>query len=332
MTLMTESTPAPASIHTERVGRLLPHLQSRVLGQETAVEHFAATIRPGELGLTRKGEPRSFALLSGPTGTGKTKIILEASAYLYPGAHVARIDMAEFSSPSSIPRLIGEGAGDAGLLGEQIRLLRETGGHFLLIDEIEKGAKQASDLFLGMEAARITLGTKETIDLSDFHILVTTNLGAADLAEAGDAIPARTIRRVVEQAAKTHFRPEVLGRFDALIVYRKLTHATQVAICRQMLSEELEHLSRKLSQMLGNTHVVEAAPAVFPRLVIEGYHRELGARPMRGTIKRRLRNAVAVAMTEGRLVKGFARSVLEVAEGNDLHLTIPRQVMRLSKM
>lgn len=327
--MTTATTPPPAATHGEKVGRLLQHLQGRVLGQETAVEHFVATIRPGELGLTRKGEPRSFALLSGPTGTGKTKIILEASDYLYPGAHVARIDMAEFSSPTSIPRLIGEGTGDAGLLGEQIRRLRETGGHFLLIDEIEKGAKQASDLFLGMEAARITLGTKETIDLSDYHILVTTNLGAADLAEAGDAIPARTIRRVVEQAAKTHFRPEVLGRFDALIVYRKLTHATQVAICQQMLTEELEHLSRKLTTALGHPHVVEAAPAVFPQLVSEGYHRELGARPMRGTIKRRLRNAVAVAMTEGRLVKGFRRSVLQVSEASDLKLTIPRQALRL---
>jgi ATP-dependent Clp protease ATP-binding subunit ClpA len=96
-----------------------------------------------------------------------------------------------------------------------------------------------------------------------------------------------------------------------------------------MLSEELIHLSAKLSQMLGHPHTVETVPAVFPRLVIEGYHRELGARPMRGTIKRRLRNAVAVAMTEGRLVKGFARSILQVSEGNDLNLTIPRQAMRL---
>lgn len=324
-----EVTGADATDTSRKVAGLLDHLKDRVLGQDLAVLHFVETIRPGELNLTRRGEPRSFALLSGPTGTGKTKIILEASAYLYPGAHVARIDMAEFSSESSIPRLIGEGRGDEGLLGEQYRRLRETGGHFLLIDEIEKGHKKASDLFLGMEAARITLGTKETLDLSDLHILVTTNLGAADLAEAGDAIPARTIRRVVEQAAKTHFRPEVLGRFDALIVYRKLSHAAQVAICRQMLAEELVHLSSELGAQLGHEHSVETEPAVFSRLVAEGYHRELGARPMRATIKRRLRNAVAVALTDGRLMRGFRRSRLMVTERNDFLLTIPRQVVRL---
>jgi ATP-dependent Clp protease ATP-binding subunit ClpA len=306
---------------TDKLAGLHEHLQGRVIGQTAAVTAFARGITPGELGLTRDNAPRSFLLLSGPTGTGKTKLVLEASAYLYPKAHVARIDMAEFSSESSIPRLVGERGGEIGLIGEQFRRLKESGGHFLLLDEIEKAHKKASDLFLGMEAARITLATNETLDLSGVHVLVTTNLGASQLSDLADSVPQTTVRRVVEEAAKEHFRPEVLGRFDDIVVYRKLSHQAQMAICRMMLDEEQAHLERVISSRLGTPHRIIVSDGVFDRLVASGYHRHLGARPMRSVVKRSLGNAVADALISGRLRPGMspASSCLAL-KGSEFHL------------
>jgi ATP-dependent Clp protease ATP-binding subunit ClpB len=311
----------------KKLNGLIAHLNKRVIGQEAAIAALCEALVPGEMGLTPPGAPRTLLLVCGPTGTGKTKAVLEASQFLYRTSFICRVDMAEYSTEAAVPRLLGENRSDLGYLGEQLAKLEETGGHFILLDEIEKAHPKVSDMFLGMEAARITLANGKTVDLSPYHIFVTSNLGAKELSEAGDAMPERTRRRVVEDAAKAHFRPEVLARFAGVVMYKKLSQSAQMAICRQMLDEELAYLEGQVAKQLGHPHKIHVGDGVFQRLVSEGYHRELGARPMRNVVQKRTRNAVANALLKGAnggIFRGVRESTI-VLVGENGYEVAPRR-------
>jgi ATP-dependent Clp protease ATP-binding subunit ClpA len=291
----------------DKLSGLQTFLASRVIGQPTAVATLSKAVRAGEMGHTPKGMPKCFALVLGPTGTGKTKAVLEMSKYLFGTDQVARINMAEFGSAEGLGQFIPN-------LCDQLDQLLASKGKFLLLDEIEKGHPKASDIFLGMEAAMIQNPVSgKRYDLSDLHIFVTSNVGARDLSELDEGVPFPVVKRVVEDAAQSQFRPEVFARFTHVVIYNKLTRDAQVNICRQMLDEELSFQQDQLSRMFGHPHRITVGDGVFRRLLSEGYHRELGARPMRNVVNIRLRDALTSARLAGRISPGITGSRLDLA-------------------
>src|SRR5580692_11014667 len=106
---------------------LREHLQRTIIGQNEAVRDLCDGLLAGELGHTPRGRPRSLILVLGPTGTGKTKAITEAGAFLHGTGCVARVNCAEFSSEERVPLLLGTAAGARGLLGDRIAELRASG-------------------------------------------------------------------------------------------------------------------------------------------------------------------------------------------------------------
>jgi len=311
------------------VWRTLPEaLRDAVLGQDDALTALSDALLAGEMGHTPPGRPRSLALLLGPTGTGKTQAVLAASRHLYGTAAVARINAAEFATEERLPLLLGTARGERGLLGEQIDRLRAAGGRILLLDEIEKAHPRLSDLLLGMEAAQLTLASGETLDLSDLHILVTSNLGSADAMEL-EGVARTSLRRHVEQEAAAHFRAEVFARFTAVIVFLRLARDVQLEICRRMLEAEAAFQSEALSRRFGHPHRLHLGPGVHRRLVSEGYHPTLGARPMRNVVERRVRGALVEARLRGALGPGVQESVLVVDERAGLRAAVVRAAFAL---
>jgi ATP-dependent Clp protease ATP-binding subunit ClpB len=314
----------------QRIKNLEIFLQSRVIGQVPSINRLVEAVKPGELGLSSKNMPKSLTLVSGPTGTGKTKAILEMSRYLYgPKARVARIDVGNFSTEESIGNLIGRtglGQNPKGVFGDEIAKLRSSGGGMILLDEIEKGHAKVADILLGVEVARLQLADGEVVDLSDYHIFATSNLAAKEMIAAGDANE-RTLRRVLEQAATAFFRPEVFARFNAVVVYGKLRYQDQLKICQQMLDEELVAQEAILREKLGVPGFkILTGEGVFRRLVHEGYHRDLGARPMRTAVMRRVQNAISEALLRGHITPGMCEGVLELAgEKEGLRLVMSRR-------
>ena len=167
-------------------------------------------------------------------------------------------------------------AGERGLLGRKLDELKAAGGRVLLLDEIEKAHRTVSDLLLGMEAAEITLANGETIDLSGFHIIATSNLGSADAIEM-DEVARASVRRHIEQEAASHFRPEVYARFTAVIVFHRLTREAQLQICQRILDEETPPQSTgpraPVRCMITRCASGRASSDGFSR---EGYHRNWG--------------------------------------------------------
>ena len=271
----------------------------------------------GEMGHTPPGRPRSLALVLGPTGTGKTKSVVEASRYLFGTQAIARINVAEFSSPERIPLLLGTQSGQQGILGRSLAALKAEGGRILLLDEIEKGHRSLCDLLLGMEAAELTLASGERLDLSGIHIIATSNIGSEDAIALEDVAYA-SLRRHVEEEASHFFRPEVFARFGTVVVFRPLPRNVQIAICEKMVDEEVAFQSDVLSLRFGHRHEVRVGATVYRRLINEGYHRLLGARPMRSVVERRIRSALVAAQLAGLLSPGVPACELELSGPNGL--------------
>jgi ATP-dependent Clp protease ATP-binding subunit ClpB len=304
------------------------HLGRAVLGQDEALSGLADALLAGEMGHTPRGRPRSLVLVLGPTGTGKTSAVAAASAHLFGSGALARINCAEFSAPERVPLLLGARAGERGILGEQIGLLGASGGRILLLDEIEKAHPRVADYLLGMEEAALTLASGETLDLSGLHIIATSNVGSAGVIEM-EGVARASVRRYVEQEAAAHFRPEVLARFTAVVVFGHLTREVQLEVCRGMLEREAEFQSRVLSLRFGHPHRVRAGADVCRRLLGEGWHRRLGARPMRNVVERRVRGALVDSQLRGVLGPGVTESVLVDAGAAGVRAAIARAPITL---
>jgi len=307
---------------------LRAHLAASVLGQDEAVGGLADALLAGELGHTPPGRPRSLLLLLGPTGTGKTSAVAAASRHLYGTGAIARVNGAEYSSPERVPLLLGAHAGEPGLLGAQIARLRAAGGRILLLDEIEKAHPRVSDYLLGLEEAALTLASGETLDLSDLHVIATSNVGSAGVIEL-EGLPRASLRRYVEQEAAAHFRPEVLARFTAVLVFSHLGREVQFEICRQMVEQEADFQSAALSRRYGHPHRVQVDAEVPRRLLAEGWHRRLGARPLRNVVERRMRAALVDAQLRGALGPGVGACRLVAEASGSLRAALSRQPVAL---
>ena len=137
------------------------------------------------------------------------------------------------------------------------------------------------DLFLQiLEDARITLATGQVLDLSGFYVFFTSNIGSDESMRMENA-PFASVERTVLMRVREQLRPELVGRVADILVFSRLDYLTQRSICENMIAAEAARL-----RALG--HEIETGPDVLELLVRKGYHRMLGARPMRGVVERHL--------------------------------------------
>ena len=266
-------------------------MRTHIKGQDHLIGRVASVLRRGELGLSHHGRPKGSFLFVGPTGTGKTEITIAFTSYLFDGAKPLRFDMSEYQNQSSVEKLIGEKEGDIGLLG---RALANAEGGTLLFDEIEKAHPLVLDLFLQMlDDASITLASGERKNLAGYYIVCTSNIGAAEAMRMQSA-PFASIERTVLARVNQQLRPELVGRVTEKVVFNRLPYTVQREICEAMIAGELRRLGA-----LG--HELEITSSDIEEILRAGFHKTLGARPMRAAVERFLQERVA-----GRLLVGKA--------------------------
>lgn len=278
----------------ERLINLEARLADGIVGQPEAVRTFSQAVIRGELGLVDPERPRGVFLFLGPTGVGKTQITLNCASHLYGSRrandHFFRLDMAEFSEHSSLKTLLGDPASaDSGLLGRAVDTLNSAGGGFMLFDEIEKAHPDLVKIFLAInDAGRVRMACGTEKRLTHLYLVFTSNLGTADAMHMR-AAPFSTIKRTVLAAANRFFAPEQLARFRDKIVFRQLTYDVQLKICELLLAKELARLTK-----ITRISIEPSDPKrLLAFLVKRGFHRDLGARPMRDCIDRHLQEAIA---------------------------------------
>ncbi|WP_068773180.1 AAA family ATPase [Termitidicoccus mucosus] len=278
----------------EQLRDLGAHLRGYIKGQAHVIGCVESVLRRGELGLSHPGRPKGSFLFVGPTGTGKTELTNAFTGYLFGGAKPLRFDMSEYQTQSSIEKLIGEKVGDIGLLGRALAkadAAQGGGGGTLLFDEIEKAHPLVLDLFLQiLDDASITLASGERKNLSGFYIVCTSNIGAAEAMRMQSA-PFASIERTVLARVNQTLRPELVGRMTEKVVFARLPYAVQREICEAMIAGELARLQKLW-------HEITVTPDDVETILRAGFHRTLGARPMRGAVERFLQDKITAKLLD----------------------------------
>lgn len=303
--------------------RLEKHLGKHVIGQHEAIEAVAKAVRRSRSGVANAKRPIGSFIFMGPTGVGKTELARVLAREVF-GSEKAliKIDMSEFGERHTASRLVGAPAGyvgyeDGGQLTDKIRRQPYS---VVLFDEIEKAHPDVFQLLLQLlEDGKLSDAKGRAVDFSNTIVILTSNLGAEKMRkEAALGFSAKTKsdtqnvellhgenRQAALEALDRIMRPELINRFDGIIVFRALSRA-EVGKIFDLLIEELRiRLSRK---GLGLT-IQRSAKKWF---IDRGYDAKNGARPLRRVIQNELEHMLADGLLADMYHKG---DVIDVGAG-----------------
>lgn len=303
VSLVAERTGIPVSAVTMQETQALLNLEEalhqRIVDQDEAVRALAGIIRQSRAGVRRQSAPVGSFLFVGPTGVGKTECAKAlADVYFQDPKAMLRFDMSEYQTRESLWRLIGSPDGqETGQLSEQVKRKPYA---LLLLDEFEKAHPNILDVFLQiLDDGRVTDAAGTTVDFTNAIIIATSNAHSVFIVEnlaSGKAIA--DIATELKEKLTAYFKPELLNRFDEIIVFKPLSPADITAVAWL----QLKTLSEQLAAEQGiNLKPTERA---VEKLVELGYNPAYGVRPLRHVIRRKARDLIAVKILRGELARG----------------------------
>ena len=270
----------------ERLKDMGHRLQTKVIGQDKAVEAVSKAIRRNRAGFDEGNRPIGSFLFVGPTGVGKTELAKQLALDMFGTKDaIIRLDMSEYSDRTAVSKLIGTTAGYVGYDDNNNTLterVRRNPYSIVLLDEIEKADPQVITLLLQvLDDGRLTDGQGNTVNFKNTVIIATSNAGfgyEANLTE--DADKPELLDRL-----KPFFRPEFLNRFNAVIEFSHLSKEDLSKIVDLMLVEVNKTLSKKDIDLT----VSDAAKEYMTE---EGYDEVMGVRPLRRVVEQQIRDKV----------------------------------------
>ena len=288
----------------EKLVHMEDRLQQRVIGQEDAVTHVSNAIRRNRAGLSDPKQPIGTFIFLGQTGVGKTELARALAEFLFDDERaMIRIDMSEYMEKHSVSRMIGAPPGYVGYEegGQLTEHVRRKPYSVLLLDEIEKAHPDVFNVLLQvLDEGRLTDGKGRTVNFSNTVIIMTSNVGSADIQGAGIGFSLTHDRtksnqemrtRLMEELRRT-FRPEFLNRIDDIIVFNTLA--------KEHLGRIIELQLARLRKMLEEKKIqIEITPAAKELLLSEGYDEQFGARPLKRAIQRLMQDPLALAILNG---------------------------------
>jgi len=283
----------------EKLLKMETLLHNRVIGQEEAVVAVSNAVRRSRAGLSDPNRPSGSFMFLGPTGVGKTELCKALAEFLFDTEEaMVRIDMSEFMEKHSVARLIGAPPGyvgyeEGGYLTEAVRRKPYS---VILLDEVEKAHSDVFNILLQvLEDGRLTDSHGRTVDFRNTVIVMTSNLGSAQIQElVGDR---EAQRAAVMDAVSTHFRPEFINRIDEVVIFEPLARDQIAGITDIQLDRLRKRLTeRELSLTL--------SPEALDKLIAVGYDPVYGARPLKRAIQRWIENPLAQLILSGSFVPG----------------------------
>ncbi len=274
-------------------------LHQRVIGQEEAVVAVSNAVRRSRAGLSDPNRPSGSFMFLGPTGVGKTELCKALAEFLFDTEEaMVRIDMSEFMEKHSVARLIGAPPGyvgyeEGGYLTEAVRRKPYS---VILLDEVEKAHPDVFNILLQvLEDGRLTDSHGRTVDFRNTVIVMTSNLGSAQIQElVGDR---EAQRAAVMDALTSHFRPEFINRVDEVVIFEPLARDQIAGITEIQLGRLRGRLAeRELS--------LELSREALDKLIAVGYDPVYGARPLKRAIQRWIENPLAQLILSGSFMPG----------------------------
>jgi len=274
-------------------------IHQRMINQSRAVSVVSNALRRARAGVANPRRPIGSFLFLGPTGVGKTELAKSIAA-LYFGneANLIRLDMSEYQQTADIDRILESGSISTTALLPRIR---QAPFSVVLFDEIEKAHPNILNLFLQLlDEGALTDSSGKPASFKDAIVIATSNAGADDIRkriEAGEELEAFEQEFTNQLISSGAFKPELLNRFDEIVLFRPLNQAELGQVVKLMMGEvnaNLEHQQIKVG-------LTDDAVA---KLVTAGYDPRLGARPMRRMVTRRVEDAVAKLILSGEAKPG----------------------------
>ena len=321
------STHVPVKEPDTKEKQLLMNLEAvlhkKIIGQDDAISAISEGMRRLRAGLTTSKKPISFLFL-GPTGVGKTETAKALAETYYRGqANMIRLDMSEYSGADGLRRLLGSAPGEGDEKGELSEKVFDHPSSLILLDEFEKANPAIHDLFLQvLDDGRLTDNKGKTVSFTNCIIIATSNAGSEFIREhiqsshsdpptggeesqkipdqvRNDTVGDKAFHQQLLNYLQTNhtFKPELMNRFDEIIVFKPLDH-TQVLTITTML---LQSLINKLNEQ---DITVTFDPAVIKKIANDSFDAELGARPIQRYIQETLEDIIAKKKLDGTLVRG----------------------------
>ena len=293
-------------------------LEAAVVGQTPAIQAVARALRRSRADLKDPKRPIGSFIFLGPTGVGKTLLAKVLAEKMFgDDKALIQIDMSEYMEKFTVSRLIGSPPGyvgheEGGQLTERVRRRPYS---VVLFDEVEKAHPDVMHMLLQiLEEGRLTDSLGRSVDFRNTVVILTSNLGfdtekqgqGLGFARESAAEDYGRLRDRMINAAKLVFKPELLNRFDDIIVFRKLDKADVVKILEIELGKVRSRLAAKSIQLALSDPATEF-------LVTKGFDPSLGARPLRRTVERFLEDPLAEELLRGMLSGG----VIDVSVSED---------------
>jgi ATP-dependent Clp protease ATP-binding subunit ClpC len=316
---------------TQKLVRMEDELHKRVIGQHPAIEVISKAIRRSRAGLKDPKRPTGSFVFLGPSGVGKTELARTLAEFLFGDDDaMVRIDMSEYMEKHAVSRLVGSPPGYVGYDegGQLTEAIRRKPYSVLLLDEIEKAHPDVFNILLQiLEDGRLTDAQGRTVDFRHAIVIMTSNIGAAEIArntplgfavsDDETGITYDDMKNRIMGELKKVFRPEFLNRIDDVIVFHKLQKEEIKQIVELLLLRIRESMAERELQL-------ELTDEAKDLLVEKGWDPSMGARPLRRAIQRYIEDPLADFVLREQLTPG-ATVVVDPApddEEGEVRLTI----------
>jgi ATP-dependent Clp protease ATP-binding subunit ClpC len=299
---------------TQKLLRMEDELHKRVVGQEQAIKSVSQAIRRTRAGLKDPKRPSGSFIFLGPSGVGKTELAKTLAEFLFGDeTSMIALDMSEYMEKHTVSRLVGSPPGYVGYEegGQLTEAVRRKPFSVVLFDEIEKAHPDVFNTLLQiLEEGRLTDAQGRSVDFRNTVLIMTSNLGTADLRKANvgfgksdEAVSYERMKEKVNDALKQHFRPEFLNRIDETIVFHELSKEEVILIVDFMIK-------RTAVQLEGQGIGLELTTDAKQLLADRGYDPTLGARPLRRAIQRMVEDP----LSERLLLKEFRAGEIVIVD------------------
>ncbi|MEW6138799.1 MAG: ATP-dependent chaperone ClpB [Thermodesulfobacteriota bacterium] len=296
----------------EKLIRMEERISNRVVGQKEAIIAVANAVRRARSGLQDPNRPIGSFMFLGPTGVGKTELARALAEFLFDDEQaMVRIDMSEYMERHSVARLIGAPPGyvgyeEGGYLTEAVRRRPYS---VVLFDEVEKAHPEVFNAMLQiLDDGRLTDGKGRTVNFRNTIIVMTSNIGSAEIRDLAGR-DEEAMKEEVMEALRRYFRPEFLNRLDDVIIFHSLDR-DQI---KKIVDLQIARLNKRLAQ---SKLVLELDSKARDLLAEEGYDPSYGARPLKRAIQRLIENPLALEILSGKFQPG--QNIRATVDGDGL--------------
>ncbi|MBX4192344.1 AAA family ATPase [Candidatus Parcubacteria bacterium] len=300
----------------EKLSRIEHFLESRVVGQNEAVQKVADAVKRSRAGIADPNRPIASFIFLGPTGVGKTELTKALAEFMFDDEKaLIRVDMSEYMEKHSVSKIIGAPPGYVGHEegGALTELVRHRPYSVLLFDEIEKAHPEVFNILLQvLDNGQLTDAKGRRVNFRNTIIIMTSNIGASYIdkmeqlgfatAGGGDEHNYVMAKEKVQQSLKDYFRPEFLNRIDEIIIFNILSPGAIKDIVQIQVKEVVARLAAK-------DITLTLTPAVYEFLSKQGYNPHYGARPLRRLIQDKILTKVASLMVSRGVLSGGSVTV-----------------------